>query len=192
MKKTWDERLDTTRVLESDADEQLLMFIPFVFSLAALPMYVAGEVNWTNWKLRFTGSIKLYSILFRSDSSPTSPKTLKLYLNRDDLDFSAASDLPATQTLELPLTAQVTEMPVKRALFNNCHSLTLFFESNHSSGEEDVTRISYLGFKGSWTELKKEAVVANYEAAANPADHKNMVPGTNYGALGMGGHNQGF
>lgn len=83
-------------------------------------------------------------------------------------------------------------MPVKRALFNNCRSLTLFFESNHSDGEEDVTGISYLGFKGTWTELRKEAVVANYEAAANPADHKNLVPGANYGAMGLGGHNQGF
>lgn len=55
-----------------------------------------------------------------------------------------------------------------------------------------MTRISYLGFKGTWTELRKEAVVANYEAAANPADHKNLVPGANYGAMGMGGHNQGF
>lgn len=48
MKKTWDECLDTTKVLESDADEQLLMFIPFVFALAALPVYVAGEVKWAN------------------------------------------------------------------------------------------------------------------------------------------------
>lgn len=40
MKKTWGERLDTTRVVESDADEQLLMFIPFVSSLSynALPV----------------------------------------------------------------------------------------------------------------------------------------------------------
>lgn len=29
VKKSWDERLDTTRVLESDVDEQLLMLIPF-------------------------------------------------------------------------------------------------------------------------------------------------------------------
>lgn len=52
--------------------------------------------------------------------------------------------------------------------------------------------MSYLGFRGSWTELKKEVVVTNYEIAANPADHKNMVPGANYGALGMGGHHSGF
>lgn len=145
-----------------------------------------------NEKHRFIGSIKLHSILLRSDSSPTAPKTLKLYLNRDDLDFGAVSDLPPTQTLELPVTGRVLEIPVKRALFNNCHQLTIFFETNHSGGEDDVTRMSYLGFRGTWTELKKEAVVTNYETAANPADHKNMVPGANYGAQGMGGHNQGF
>lgn len=42
MKKAWSERLDTTRVLESDTDEQLLMFIPFVFSLSYNPRLV-GE-----------------------------------------------------------------------------------------------------------------------------------------------------
>jgi len=63
------------------------------------------------------------------------------------------------------------EIPVKRALFNNTRSLTLFFENNYSDGEE-FTQISYLGFKGDWTELKKEHVVTLYEAAANPADHK--------------------
>lgn len=30
VKKTWDERLDNNVFLESDVDEQLLMFIPFV------------------------------------------------------------------------------------------------------------------------------------------------------------------
>lgn len=45
MKKTWDERLDVTSILESDADEQLLMFIPFVYALAAIVVYVVGEVK---------------------------------------------------------------------------------------------------------------------------------------------------
>lgn len=40
VKKSWDERLDTTRILESDADQQLLMFIPFVFSISYYPLPV--------------------------------------------------------------------------------------------------------------------------------------------------------
>jgi hypothetical protein len=122
---------------------------------------------------------------------------LKLYANRDDLDFTSASDLPPTQTLDLPVTpsgnSNILEIPVKRALFNNTRSLTLFFQQNHSGGQEEVTEISYLGFKGDWTELKKEHVVALYEAAANPADHKNLVPGAKLGSLGMGGRQgEGF
>ena len=63
-------------------------------------------------------------------------------------------------------------MPVKRALFNTVRSLDLFFEDNWSQGEEDETRISYIGFKGEWMKLTREPVNFLYEAAANPTDHK--------------------
>ena len=49
--------------------------------------------------------------------------------------------------------------------------MNLFFEDNHSNGEEDVTRISYLGFKGEYMALNREPVTFLYEAAANPSDH---------------------
>jgi len=94
----------------------------------------------------------------------------------------------AVQTLVVPLPPpgqDVLELPVKRPLFNNTHSLTLFFEDNHSGGEEDVTSLSFLGFKGDFTRLRKDAVVAFYEAAANPADHKNLVPGAQYSTMGL-------
>jgi hypothetical protein len=41
---------------------------------------------------------------------------------------------------------------VKRAKFGKVQRLTLFFPDNFGDGEEDVTRISYLGFKGEWTQ----------------------------------------
>lgn len=141
--------------------------------------------------------MRLHSVLLGSNPSPSAPKVLKLYANRDDLDFASAADLPPTQTLDLPLTppgnSDILEIPVKRALFNNTRSLSLFFQHNHSDGEEDTTEISYLGFKGDWTELKKEHVVTLYEAAPNPADHKNLVPGAKFGSFEMGGRTgEGF
>ncbi|KAK3672568.1 hypothetical protein LTR78_007619 [Recurvomyces mirabilis] len=147
VQKAWTERLSTEPELSSDADEQLLMHIPF------------------------TAQIRLHSILLRTSTSDSAPKTLKLYLNRDDLDFSTASSMQATQTLELAQSNEVQEYPVKRALFNTVRSLDLFFEDNWSQGEEDVTRISYLGFKGEWMKLSREPVNFLYEAAANPKDH---------------------
>ncbi len=122
----------------------------------------------------FTAQIRLHSILLRTSTTSSAPQTLKLFLNRDDLDFSTAASLPATQTLELAQSNEVQEVPVKRALFNTVRSLDLFFEDNWGQGEEDVTRVSYIGFKGEWMKLSREPVNFLYEAAANPADHKRV------------------
>ncbi|KJY00959.1 DUF1000-domain-containing protein [Zymoseptoria brevis] len=148
VQKTWTERLDPTPELVSDADEQLLMHIPF------------------------TAQIRLHSILIRTSTTDSAPMTLKVYVNRDGLDFSTAADLQPTQTLELAQSNDVQEVPVKRALFNTVRSLDLFFEDNWSQGEEDETRTSYLGFKGEWMKLSREPVNFLYEAAANPKDHQ--------------------
>ncbi|KAI6913537.1 DUF1000-domain-containing protein [Hortaea werneckii] len=148
VQKTWMERMNQEPELNSDADEQLLMHIPF------------------------TGQIRLHSILLRTSTTSHAPMTLKLYLNREDLDFSTATSLEPTQTLELPQTNELQEIGVKRALFNTVRSLDLFFEDNWGRGEEDVTKVSYIGFKGEWMKLSREPVNFIYEAAANPGDHK--------------------
>lgn len=57
--------------------------------------------------------------------------TLRLFLNREDLDFSTASDLTPTQTLSLPQTSEVQEIPFKRALWNTTRCVTLFFVDNY-------------------------------------------------------------
>lgn len=142
----------------------------------------------------FTGQVRLHSILIRTSTTDSAPKTLKVFVNRDDLDFSTASELPPTQTIELSSTSEIQDLPVKRALFNTTRSLTLFFEDNFGDGEEDVTRISYLAFKGEFMKLSKEPVNFLYEAAANPADHKAIV-GTKQGMssdIGGAGGRGGF
>ncbi|KAI1918596.1 hypothetical protein LOZ58_002793 [Ophidiomyces ophidiicola] len=152
VKKTWAQRLDDKPELESDVDEQLLMYIPF------------------------TGQVKLHSLLIFAAPTSSAPKTIKLFRNRPDLDFSTASDLQATQVLAIPQTLtgsnrDVLEIPLNRALWNTTTSATLFFEDNWSDGEEDVTKVGYLGFKGQFMALNREPVTVLYEAAANPKDH---------------------
>jgi hypothetical protein len=119
----------------------------------------------------FTGQVKLHSILIRTSNSSSAPKTLKVFINRDDLDFSSASDLSATQEFHLSQTSEVQDIPVKRALFGKIQSLTLFFVDNFGQGEEDVTRATYLSFKGEWMQLGRAPMNIIYEAAANPSDH---------------------
>jgi hypothetical protein len=148
--KTWAQRLDPTPELKSSADEQLLMIVPF------------------------TGQVRLHSILLRTSAGPNSPKTLKVFLNQESMDFDTASEKDSTQTLEISQTSEVQEIPVKRAYFNTTRSLALFFEDNWSNGEDEETVLSYLAFKGDFMKLNKEPVSVLYEAAANPSDHKIM------------------
>ncbi|KAK2592745.1 hypothetical protein QQS21_009549 [Conoideocrella luteorostrata] len=158
VKKTWAERLSAEPELESDADEQLLMTVPFA------------------------AQVKLHSILLRTSASQSAPKTLHLYINHDNLDFSAAEDLDPVQKIELSQTSDVQEIPVKRALFGKVQRLVLFFVDNFGDGEEDVSRISYVGFKGEWTKLGKAPANILYEAAPQPGDH--TIKGTSVNEMG--------
>lgn len=133
----------------------------------------------------FTGQVKLHSILLRTSQSASAPKTLKVFQNRDDIDFSAAEDLPPAQEFELAQTSEVQELPVKRAKFGKVQRLTLFFSENFDDDdEEEVTRMSYLGFKGEWMQLGRAPANILYEAAANPSDHK--VKGADVNQMGSG------
>lgn len=102
-----------------------------------------------------------------------------MFINRDDLDFNTASDLTPTQEFSLSQTSEIQEVAVKRALFGKVQNLTLFVEDNYG---DDVSRISYLGFKGDWMKLGEAPKNIIYESAANPNDHK--LKGTNVNQMG--------
>ncbi|KAH7366756.1 PITH domain-containing protein [Plectosphaerella cucumerina] len=162
VRKTWAERLSEDPELASDADEQLLMNIPF------------------------TAQVKLHSLLLRTSDSPSAPRTLHVFLNRDDIDFSSAEDAQPTQTFELSRTSQVQEIPVKRALFAGVRRLTLFFPDNFED-EDETTRVSYLGFKGEWSALGRAPTNIIYESAARPNDHVVRGAESNQMGSGIGG-----
>ncbi|KAL7623894.1 hypothetical protein AAE478_005450 [Parahypoxylon ruwenzoriense] len=164
VKKTWAERLEPEPELASDDDEQIIINVPF------------------------TGQVKLHSILLRTSGSRSAPRTVKLFANREHVDFETAGELAATQTLEPARTSEVQELPVRRALFGKVQRLTLFVEDNYGAEEgdegEETTRISYLGFKGEWMQLGRAPAQILYEAAPNPNDH--AVKGTSMNQIGSG------
>lgn len=125
--------------------------------------------------------------MIRASDSPNAPRKLKLFRNRDNIDFSTAAELSPTQSLDLPRSSDVVEIPLNRAHWNGTTAITLFFEDNHSDGEEDVTQISYLGFKGEYLALNREPVSVLYEAAANPSDHVAIQGLTRMGSRTMPG-----
>jgi hypothetical protein len=135
--KPINEKHDTTKWMESDADEQILLTIPF------------------------TGSVKLRTFSVGSGTGGVGPCKIKAFINRDDIDFDNVNDLPAVQEWELPRdNPPDAEHMFKVAKFGRVTSLTLFFETNYG---EDTTRVTYLAFKGVFTPLNTEPVVAVYE-----------------------------
>jgi len=96
---------------------------------------------------------------------------LKLsYTNREDVDFDAVESYMATQEWDLVQTGEVVEYNTRISKMTNVRNVSLYFPMNFGN---DTTRLTYIGLKGEWTEIRNDPVVVLYEATANPADHKN-------------------
>lgn len=113
---------DETNELSSDADQQLLLHIPFVE-----PVHLAG--------LRLVAS------------GEEAPASVKLFLNQPNFGFDDAESEAAAHQFsphfEDTHEALVTLPPTK---FRSVHTLTLFVEDNFGA---DVTKICRLEFYGS-------------------------------------------
>ena len=56
------------------------------------------------------------------------------------------------------------------ARFNNCESLSLYFDKNYGA---ETTKVCYIGLKGDFTEAQKRGVViCNYESRPQLKDHQ--------------------
>ncbi|KAJ2718494.1 hypothetical protein GGI07_005732 [Coemansia sp. Benny D115] len=153
--KPWDQRRDTEKFVETpDGDDpELLIHVPF------------------------TGMIKLKSIfIWGGPSVDPSPTRVRVFANRDDLDFESVGDAQPTQELELARGAvtEPLEYAVRQAKFSNVRCLTLHFPENFSDGDEP-TRVYFLAFRGEWMDVKETPVVAIYELKPNAADHKTRA-----------------
>ncbi|KAI4173461.1 MAG: hypothetical protein LQ346_008424 [Caloplaca aetnensis] len=134
--------------VESDTDEQLMLFIPFQSTLKVHTLHIA--------------SLPSTNMGQESDDLPMRPRTLHLYTNRAHvLGFEEAEDLPATQTITLQAqdwddatgTAKVELRFVK---FQKVSSLILFVADGDGNGDKvRIDRVKIIGEKGEKRELGK-------------------------------------
>jgi len=110
--------------LESDADEQLIINIPF------------------------NQPVKMHSLKVKGPAD-RGPKTIKIFINQPrTLDFDQASQMEPTQLLELR-EAQVTEgeiIQLRYVKFQNVQNVQFFIKDNQAGA--DTTRISMLKLFG--------------------------------------------
>ncbi|KAK4229151.1 PITH domain-containing protein [Podospora fimiseda] len=131
--------------VESDTDEQLMLFLPF------------------------QAMLKLHTIQLTSlpptddddDEAPTRPRTIKLFINKThNLDFDEAEDMAATQQIELSgkdWNAEGTaSIPLRYVKFQNINSLVLFVVDGESDSEKTrLDRIRLIGEAGEKREMGK-------------------------------------
>lgn len=125
--------------VESDTDEQLMLYVPFQSTLKVHSLHITSFVDEDE----------------DDDEAPMRPKTVSLYTNRSHvLGFDEADDIPAVQTVEIKDedwdketgTARVDLRFVK---FQNVTSLVLFFVDGAGDSEKlRVDRIRFIGDAG--------------------------------------------
>ncbi|KAE8352913.1 PITH domain-containing protein [Aspergillus coremiiformis] len=131
--------------VESDTDEQLMLFVPFKSTLKVHSLQVTSLPPADD-----------------DDDVPMRPQTIQLYTNRSHvLGFDEADDIPAVQTVTLQPedwdsktgTAKVDLRFVK---FQRVTSLVLFFVDGDGDGEKlRVDRIRIFGEAGEKREMGK-------------------------------------
>ncbi len=137
----------------------------------------------------FVSQVRMQSISIIGGLGGSAPMSVSVFVNRDDVDFTNASDLTPTQVIELVDPDEHTgfdgttiDYPLRAAKFNGVDSVTLFFPDCLGA---DHTALEYVGFKGVGSSLKRGIVRASYEVKPQIADHKTPASelGSHIGGL---------
>ena len=199
--KLYEDRRTSSPNLMSQEDPyeepELLLVVPFVEAVAMKSVCVLSHAGAPP-----DGECARVASATAADAAP--PRTLRVYANRPNLDFETARDLEPAATITLvPPSHQwdgshsggTVDYPLRPAgRFQNVSEIALHFSDNYGrrSGEEDggdggdggrggdqvQTEITYVGFKGKGTNVRRRAVEAVYETRGMKADHKQ--PGNEY------------
>jgi len=148
--KPYDKRHESEPFLASDEDDpELIVHVPF------------------------TQAVDIRSLCIVGGGDGGAPTSVRLYVDRDDLDFSMAEDLPPVQTIELQqdFNADVW-YPLQVRKFQSVQSVALHFPDDNFGGGDGATVLCYVGFKGAKKDARRGIVECTYEASAQVKDHK--------------------
>lgn len=129
--------------VESDTDEQLMLYIPFMSTMKVHSLYI------TSLPPKEAGEGK------EEDEIPMRPKELKFYSNRPNvLGFDETEDVPATQVVVLNQNdwdekSGTAKVELRFVKFQNVKSLVIFVVNGDGEGEKTrIDRIRIVGESG--------------------------------------------
>ncbi len=136
--------------VESDTDEQLMLYMPFNASLRIHSLHITSLPPPPS------------SSSDADADAPLRPKSIKLYTNTTHvLGFEEADDIPPTQEIELAPTdwdekTGTAKVELRFVKFQNVSSLVLFVVSAEGEGEKvRIDRIRIVGEAGKKREMGK-------------------------------------
>ena len=130
--------------VESDTDEQLMLYIPFMSTLKVHTLQITSLPPKDD------------------DEAPMRPKTIQIYSNRAHvLGFDEAEDLPATQAITLDSRdwdekTGTVKVELRFVKFQNVTSLVVFIVDGEGDGEKvRIDRVRIVGETGEKREKGK-------------------------------------
>ena len=170
----------TTSALNVTKPEDCLgVFKPHALRMNPLPHLISDADEEIIIIARFVSPISLRKLIVMGHGSDTSchPRTLRLYPNQEEIDFTSVNSYSPAQEFTLPINMDGSvELTTVLQPFTLINSLVFYFGSNYGS---EFTSIQYIGMQGEHTHYRREAVDTTYEVLCtgkedveNPADNQ--------------------
>jgi hypothetical protein len=137
---------DSKDWVESDVDNQLMLYVPFTSNLKIHTIQITSNVSADE----------------DDDEAPVRPKTIHIWTNRQhNLGFEEAEDIPSTQTIELKESdwdaqTATAKLELRFVKFQNVYSLVLFVADGEGDSEKTrIDRIRFIGETGEKRDMGK-------------------------------------
>ena len=127
-------------------------------------------------RVTFMETVTIHSIMIGRNPEDSAPRVIKVFVDRDDIDFEMARELKPQALIELPASHQkgsiVADTHILPGRFRDASTVTLFFASNQSGNAHSSTEVTYVGFVGVSTHMKRVPVTyAVHESQARLERH---------------------
>ncbi|KAF2876239.1 PITH domain-containing protein [Massariosphaeria phaeospora] len=134
--------------VESDVDEQLMLYLPFTSTIKAHTIHITSCLPSPDED--------------DDEDAPMRPKTIRLYTNRQhNLGFEEAEDIPPTQVIELKPSdwdekTSTAKVELRFVKFQNISSMVLFVVDGDGDGEKTrIDRLRIIGDAGEKRDMGK-------------------------------------
>ena len=118
----------------------------------------------------FNSAVQVRALCFGGLRDGSAPARASLWVNREELDFAAAADVPPVQELELVEDESSDAWyPLRATRFSGVTSLALLLSGTHGGGDESA--VYFVGLKGVASGHTRQTVDAVYETRPQLADH---------------------